>query len=285
MAEAVANYTIHDFLHSWNGKYRRPEGLATPNFQTPAITSGMWVYEGLTDYLTNVMTARAGIWTKEEFLDALASKLPTMIAVQVCSGGILTTSTRWHIRFGALKIPVTITGVSTALISMAKGPWSGSMSTRRSATSRTGRSRLTTLWLSFTVSVGIPAPEVPYSLDDIVACLNQVVPNDWEGFLNERLHALSKAPLQGISGAGYRLVYKEGADDDFRYSLAMSIKADGVISDVFMREIAYQAGFGPGMKILAVDRSTLARAQPCSRQSMPRRRRRSPSNSRLTILA
>jgi predicted metalloprotease with PDZ domain len=90
--------------------------------------------------------------------------------------------------------------------------------------------------------------------------LNQVVPNDWEGFLTERLHALSKAPLQGIAGAGYRLVYKEAADDDFQYSLAMSIGADGVISDVLMGEIAYQAGFGPGMKILAVNGQPFARA-------------------------
>jgi predicted metalloprotease with PDZ domain len=100
---------------------------------------------------------------------------------------------------------------------------------------------------------GDTGPKVlPYSFHDIVACLNQVVPNDWEDFLSERLHALSKAPLQGIAGAGYRLVYKEGADKDFQYSLAMSIGADGVISDVLMDGIAYQAGFGPGMKILAV---------------------------------
>jgi predicted metalloprotease with PDZ domain len=70
--EKYANYTIHDFLHSWNGKYRRFEGLATPNFQTPVITSGMWVYEGLTDYLSNVMTVRIGSETKEEILDILA---------------------------------------------------------------------------------------------------------------------------------------------------------------------------------------------------------------------
>jgi predicted metalloprotease with PDZ domain len=108
---------------------------------------------------------------------------------------------------------------------------------------------------------GDTGPKVlPYSFHDIVACLNQVVPNDWEGFLSERLHALSKAPLQGIAGAGYKLVYIEGPDDDFRYSLAMSIGANGVISDVLMGEIAYQAGFGPGMKILAVNGQPFTRA-------------------------
>ena len=134
-------------------------------------------------------------------------------------------------------------------------------------------------------SCGDAGPKVvPYSFNDILTCLNQVVANDWEDFLTERLHALSRAPLQGIAGAGYNLVYQEGADGDFRYSLAMSIGADGVISDVLMGEIAYQAGFGPGMKILTVNGQPFARAI-VSRQSIPQKRLRRPLTSRLTILA
>ena len=257
----AASYTIHDFLHSWNGKYRRPEGLATPNFQTPPITSGMWVYEGLTDYLTNVMTARTGIWTKEEYLDALASKA----AYYDRRPGM-----QWR----------DLDDIDT----MAYPLWSSEDSSydnwRLNGFDFYSEGNL--IWLDVDVTIrnksngkkslndfvalfyglgGDTGPKVvPYSFNDIVACLNQVVPNDWEGFLTERLHALSKAPLQGIAGAGYKLVYKEGADDDFRYSLAMSIEADGVISDVLMGEIAYQAGFGPGMKILAVNGQPFARA-------------------------
>ena len=256
-----ANYTIHDFLHSWNGKYRRPEGLATPNFQTPVITSGMWVYEGLTDYLSNVMTVRTGSASKEEYLDALASRA----AYYDRRPGM-----RWR----------DLDDVDT----MAYQLWSSEDSSydnwRLSGFDFYSEGNL--IWLDVDVTLrnksngkkslndfaalfyglgGDTGPNVvPYSFHDIVACLNQVVPNDWAGFLSERLHALSKAPLQGIAGAGYKLVYKEGADDDFRYSLAMSIGADGVISDVLMGEIAYQAGFGPGMKILAVNGQPFARA-------------------------
>jgi predicted metalloprotease with PDZ domain len=256
----AANYTIHDFLHSWNGKYRRPEGLATLNFQSPPLTSGMWVYEGLTDYLTNVMTARTGIWTKEEFLDALASKA----AYYDRRPGM-----QWR----------DLDDADT----MAYPLWSSEDSSydnwRRNGFDFYSEGDL--IWLDVDVTIrnksngkkslndfltlfyglgGDTGPKVvPYSFNDIVACLNQVVPNDWEDFLTERLHALSKAPLKGIAGAGYKLVYKEGADEDFRYSLAMSIGADGVISDVLMGEIAYQAGFGPGMKILAVNGQPFAR--------------------------
>ena len=53
----------HEFTHSWNGKYRRPAGLATPNYQEPMKGDLLWVYEGLTDYLGDVLAARSGIWT------------------------------------------------------------------------------------------------------------------------------------------------------------------------------------------------------------------------------
>jgi predicted metalloprotease with PDZ domain len=256
-----ANYTIHDFLHSWNGKYRRPEGLATPNFQTPVITSGMGVYEGLTDYLSNVMTVRTGGATKEEFLDALASKAahydrrPGMqwrdlddvdtMAYPLWSSED-SSYDNWRLNGfdfyseGSLiwlDVDVTIRNKSN------------------------GKKSLNDFVALFYGPGGDTGPKVvPYSFNDIVACLNQVVPNDWEGFLTERLHALSKAPLQGITGAGYKLVYKEAADENFQYSLAMSIGTDGVISDVLMGEIAYQAGLGPGMKILAVNGQPFARA-------------------------
>jgi predicted metalloprotease with PDZ domain len=256
-----ANYTIHDFLHSWNGKYRRPEGLATPNFQTPVITSGMWAYEGLTDYLSNVMTVRIGSETKEEFLDILATKA----AYYAHRPGM-----QWR----------DLDDVNT----MAYPLWSSEDSSydnwRFNGFDFYSEGNL--IWLDVDVTIrnksngkkslndfvalfyglgGDTAPNVvPYSFNDIVACLNQVVPNDWEGFLTERLHALSKPPLQGIAGAGYKLVYQEGADEDFQYSLAMSIGSDGVISDVLMDGIAYQAGFGPGMKILAVNGQPFTRA-------------------------
>ena len=62
----------HEFTHSWNGKYRRPAGLATPNYQQPMKGELLWVYEGLTEYYGDVLTARSGIWTADQYRDALA---------------------------------------------------------------------------------------------------------------------------------------------------------------------------------------------------------------------
>src|SRR5262249_14214406 len=62
----------HEYTHSWNGKYRRPAGLMPDDFHTPADTSLLWVYEGMTQYLGWVLTARSGLRTVEASLDDLA---------------------------------------------------------------------------------------------------------------------------------------------------------------------------------------------------------------------
>ena len=68
-----ADLVPHEFTHSWNGKYRRPAGLATPNYQEPMIGDLLWVYEGLTEYLGTVLAARSGLWTDEQYREALAA--------------------------------------------------------------------------------------------------------------------------------------------------------------------------------------------------------------------
>src|SRR6202043_61666 len=62
----------HEFVHSWNGKYRRPAGLATPDYQKPMKDDLLWVYEGLTEYLGDVLTARSGLLTPEQWREGLA---------------------------------------------------------------------------------------------------------------------------------------------------------------------------------------------------------------------
>ena len=67
-----ADLLPHEFVHSWNGKFRRPAGLATPDYNEPMKGELLWVYEGLTEYLGEILTPRSGLWTTQEFLDSLA---------------------------------------------------------------------------------------------------------------------------------------------------------------------------------------------------------------------
>ena len=63
----------HEYTHSWNGKFRRPADLWTPNFNVPMRDSLLWVYEGQTQYWGFVLAARSGLLTKQQTLDAIAA--------------------------------------------------------------------------------------------------------------------------------------------------------------------------------------------------------------------
>src|SRR6267143_1552240 len=39
-----ASLLPHEYTHSWNGKYRRPADLTTPDYQQPMQTDLLWVY-------------------------------------------------------------------------------------------------------------------------------------------------------------------------------------------------------------------------------------------------
>src|ERR1700685_542832 len=70
--KAEASLLPHEYVHSWNGKYRRPADLATPDSHQPMQDDLLWVYEGLTNYLGTVLTARSGLLTPEQSRDDLA---------------------------------------------------------------------------------------------------------------------------------------------------------------------------------------------------------------------
>ena len=74
----AASLLPHEMTHSWNGKYRRPKGLATPDYQEPMKGDLLWVYEGLTQYLGEILTARSGLWNKQQFLDTAAETAATL---------------------------------------------------------------------------------------------------------------------------------------------------------------------------------------------------------------
>jgi predicted metalloprotease with PDZ domain len=106
----------------------------------------------------------------------------------------------------------------------------------------------------------------PYTLDDIVATLDGVVAYDWRAFFRARVDQLQPhAPLGGLSGGGWRLVYdarpndrlravtKEDKVESFLFSLGFTMKEDGLVTDVLPGTPAAKAGLGPAMKVLGVD--------------------------------
>jgi predicted metalloprotease with PDZ domain len=254
----------HEYFHSWNGKYRRPAGLATSDYQKPMQGELLWVYEGLTEYYGNVLAARSGLWTPEEYRDELAyvaanldhrpgrlwrPLIDTTVAAQL----LYNAPSEW----GAERRGVDFydegwliwTDVDTLIREQTKGQRSLDDFVRRFHGGQSG-----------------PPAVKPYTFDDVVATLNEVAPFDWRGFLNQRLNSNEfHAPLGGITRGGWRLTYDDTRSQHIQdledgrervemgYSLGLRLDAAGLISDVIPGMPAAESKLGPGMTVVAVD--------------------------------
>jgi predicted metalloprotease with PDZ domain len=259
-----ADLLPHEFVHSWNGKYRRPLGLATPNYQDPMKGDLLWVYEGLTHYLGNILAARTGLRSPEQFRENLAY-----------------TAAELDHRAGRTWRPLQDTATSVQSLFVAPPQWAN---WRRSADyypegyliwlevdtmirrQTNGQKSLNDFCRNFYGGQSGPPSVVTYKFEDIVSALNQVSPYDWAHLLRERLDSKSAhAPLGGIVNGGWKLVYtdqknatmeaqeKAGEGLDLSFSLGMTISKEGDLRDVIPGSPAYAAGLGPGMKLIAVN--------------------------------
>ena len=255
----------HEFTHSWNGKYRRPADLTTSNYQKPMEGDLLWVYEGLTEYFGDVLAARSGLWTPEQYRARLATyaaqfdnwpgrtwrdlqDTATMAQVLYGAGGGWDS---WRRR--------------TDFYDEGELVWLDVDTTIRKMTG--GKKSLNDFVARFEGLGGNTAPiVVTYTFDDIVAALNAVAPNDWAAFLHQRLDSNQPhAPLGGIENGGYKLTYaprpnpwSEMEDSqtgtvDFWFSIGLRVNAAGTLSDVLKGGPADNAGLGPGMRLVAVN--------------------------------
>ena len=265
LAMLNADLLPHEFTHSWNGKYRRPVGLATPDYATPQKGDLLWVYEGMTEYWGNVLSARSAFWTPEVYREALAwsaARLDakpgrtwrnledTAIASQILRGN--------HAYWGNWRR-------SQDYYQEGELIWLDADTTIRQLTH--GQKSLNDFCVKFlAVGGNTPPTVVPYNFDEIVADLNAVAPYDWRTFLTERLNShAAHAPLGGIDHGGYRLIYGteptsfeeaylyKAKEVDAWFSAGLMVSDTGNIDDVRMDSPAFQAGLGPGTKLVAVN--------------------------------
>lgn len=265
LALLSADLLPHEFTHSWNGKYRRPAGLATGNYEDPMKGELLWVYEGLTQYLGDVLAARSGIETADQYRGSLAYSAATLDA-----------------RPGRTWRNLQDTATSAQILYDASGQWDNwrrdvdyyqegeliwlDVDTTIRKLTHDKKSLNDFCALFEGVGGNTPPKVLPYSFDDVVAALNRVAPYDWASFLRQRLDSKSPhAPLEGIEQAGYRLVYTDNPGDYIQareaalgdapawWALGIDVASDGRIEDVLKDSISDKAGLGPGMQIIAVN--------------------------------
>lgn len=261
----MATLLPHEFVHSWNGKFRRPEDLSPPYYEEPMKTDMLWVYEGLTQYLGELLTVRSGLWTPDDYRQSLAS-----IAAKLGPG-----------RPGRTWRPLLDTAAAAPILYGAPGQWSNwrrgvdfydegllvwlevnSIIHRQTH----GKKSLDDFCRLFYGGPNDGPQLMTYTFQDLVDALNKIAPYDWAGFLHERLNSTSpEGPLGGIEGSGWKVVYtsvepallqsSEAVHDniDETYSIGLQLKDDGAVQDSIVTLPAYKAGISPGMKVIAVN--------------------------------
>jgi predicted metalloprotease with PDZ domain len=253
----------HEYVHSWNGKYRRPVGLSTPNYQDPMKTPLLWAYEGMTEYYGFVLAARSGLWATERAIDNWA---------EIANWAELQKGRAWR--------PLEDTATANHLYA-SRNEWQS----RRRGVDFYDEGAL--IWLDADTLIrektngakslddfcrafhggGNSAPHVkPYTFEDVVRGLNDVVAYDWKNFLERRIIATApKAPLDGITRGGWKLTMKKEANEmrkaadeiaktiNLTSSVGLLLSTDGKVTDVVPDSPADKAGLGPHMRILAVN--------------------------------
>ena len=266
LRELSAGLLPHEMTHSWNGKYRRPAGLATPDYNTPMKGELLWVYEGLTSYLGPILTARSGLLTPELFREDLA-----LDAAEMDRGrpgrewrNLQDTADAAQDLYNTRGQAWQSWRRSTDFYPESELIWlEADVLIRRQSQ---GRKSLDDFCKLFLGPPSGPPKVVPYTFDDVVNTLNQVIAYDWRSFFTTRLQAHGPgAPLGGISGSGWKLVYNSTKPEmvsaaesarhfkDFRYSLGITVRDDGSIPDTIRGFPAANAGIGPGMVLVAVN--------------------------------
>jgi predicted metalloprotease with PDZ domain len=254
----------HEYVHSWNGKYRRPADLTTSNYDQPMQTDLLWVYEGLTSYLGEILTARSGLWTPQQFMDSIASIAAeldhrpgrTWRNLQDTADGaqfLYSSSRHWE---------SWRRGTDFYDEDVLNWLWVDVIIRQQTQ----GRRSIDDFCKAFHGAPSGPPMVKTYTFDDIVNTLNQIAPYDWRTFWLERLNTHAPhAPLGGIEGSGWKVVYddkpseflkdheEERKETNAEYSLGLDLREKGEIVDVIHDSPAARAGIGPGMTLVAVN--------------------------------
>jgi predicted metalloprotease with PDZ domain len=260
----------HEYTHSWNGKFRRPADLWTANFNVPMRDDLLWVYEGMTQYWGNVLTARAGMRT--------AAQTRTIFAA-VAADFALSEGRDWRPLIDTTNQPIVSQRTPVSWVSYQRPEdyymegeliWLDADTKIRELTS--GKRSLDDFCKKFFGVYNGSFITDTYTLADVVNDLNAVAPYDWMNFLQKRVYDLNpQVPMNGFTQGGYKLVYTDQPEEwltkveaamgyaDFSTSLGFSVgswrdhgSAD-VISDVWWGSPAFKAGVTPEMKLVSVN--------------------------------
>ena len=255
----------HEFVHSWNGKYRRPADLWVADYSQPMADSLLWVYEGQTQFWGNVLNARSGLRPLQAARDAMA-----LVAASYAEN---RPGQSWRSVQDTTNDPIISARGPKPYRSqqMSEDYYAGGMLIwleidaliREKTNDRKSMDDFAKAF--FGREDGVWRTQHTYTFEDVVATLDGVVAHDWTGFLRDRLDG-RQALTGGIEASGWKLVFKDEPSAyakarasngngvvDLAHSLGLSLDKSGQIFDVRWDGPAFNAGLGSGTTVVAVD--------------------------------
>jgi predicted metalloprotease with PDZ domain len=259
------NVIPHELVHSWNGKFRRPADLWTPDYQYPMGNTLLWVYEGQTQFWGLVLAARSGVQPKDVVLGAMAGYAARFAEASPGRGWRDVEDTTFDpIVNGREPLPFASLTRGEDYYTEGALVWLEADQVIRQGTR--GAKGLDNFAKAFFGKRDGDWGELTYNFDEVVATLNGVYAYDWAKFLRDRLYQSGRsAPLAGIEQAGYHLVWKDKPNPsdagvakqrktlDLTYSLGVTVNAEGEVIAGVWDSPAFNAGVVKGVKIMAVD--------------------------------
>ncbi len=258
-----ADLLPHEFNHSWDGKYRRPADLATPNLSVPMRDDLLWVYEGMTQFYGFLQAERSGLLSAEQWREHLAM---SYAGLDVTSGRetnpLLDTAAAAPLLYGA---PIAFRSERRGTDFYPEGElmWLEADGTIRRLSG--GRRSIDDFARAFFGGTSTGPQVIPYTRADIIAALNAVQPYDWSGFFAARIDAIAPHPPDPFTAGGWRVAFGPKPSEyertinagrklvDVRFSLGILTGPSGMVLDVLDGSPAQRAGVSPGDKIVAVD--------------------------------
>lgn len=259
-----SNLVSHEYIHSWDGKFRRPADQLTPNFNTPLQNSLLWVYEGGTSYWGHVLGARSGLVDAAQMRDGLAATAALYDHRVGRSWRTLEDTTNDPVINRRRPLGWVSWQRAEDYYSEGELIWLDADTLIRELSGE--RRSLDDFARRFCGVDDARHAPLGYTFDDVVSALNAVQPHDWAAFLRARLEGHGPgAPLDGLTRAGWKLVYTDQPTDyfkdseayrkiaDFSYSVGFSVDTDGRVAGVQWDGPAFRAGLTQGLVLLAVN--------------------------------
>ena len=258
----------HEYTHSWNGKFRRPADLWTPNFNVPMGDSLLWVYEGQTQYWGFILTARSGMWTQQQFRDAVAMDVANYERNREgFQWRTLEDTTNDATAARRSSLPYRSWQMSEDYYSGGQMMWFAVDAKIRSLT-HDSKSLDDFAHVFFGVDNGSYVTKT-YTFDDVVAALNGVAPYDWASFLHAHVDELNPPFASDFAATGWKLVYTDKESEyekqynerpqssrhlyNFAWSIGLTMTDKGEVNDVRWNGPAFKAGVSTGATVVAVN--------------------------------